>query len=149
MTPRALKALVARSFSDAPFPATEDVVSHECVECNGMRAAFGRRAPANVDAAAVLAYATSLALFTPSAFRHFLASFLLYAIDHPESEVASSLPYALGPEEVDEFYAARFGLFSPEEKTATLQVLRYLRAHDPFGSDNDVYDLVERHWAAA
>jgi hypothetical protein len=149
MAQTGLKALVASTFSDAPFSATEEVVSHECLECSGMRTAFGSHAPTKVDAAAVLAYATSLALFTPSAFHHFLPSFLLYAIDHPQSEVASSLPYALGPEEVDEFYAARFNLFSLEEKAATLQVLRYLRANDPFGSDTGVYDLVETHWASA
>ena len=130
--------MVRRAFPREPLPAIP-ITSHECEECDEVRAAFSGLQWDEVPDGIIQQHYDSLPLFTAEAFRYYLPAYVLSAAAEIRThsyggKVAEFLTYSLAPE-----WAAKGGerwveerlAFTPSQREAMLAFLdAYLELAD-------------------
>ena len=67
-----------------------------------------------------------LALLSPTAFHYFVSAYMLYSLNHPDSEVASFTFMQFGRSGFDAIDLERFRLFNRQQKEAVIAYLGFL-----------------------
>jgi hypothetical protein len=79
----------------------------------------------------------SLPLLSPAAFYYFLPAYMLYALRHPDSEVAFFTFQGLGIAGLDAIDLDRFRLFSRQQREAVIAFLEFFNSHEIEGDEED------------
>ncbi len=125
-----LKNIIRDAFKDAPRPSINEITQHECWECDRVRDDFARHRWDEVPKDTIEYHRDSLALFSPAALRYFLGSYLLYSVNHPDSEVTDYIIYHLSPSDDNDYRRQRFSVFSGTERSAICTYLSFLETLD-------------------
>src|SRR5262245_19634067 len=105
------------AFSGTARPAPEAIVSHSCEECFRIRDDFAPHAWPTVPARVIEYHRNSFPLFTPQAFRYYLPAYVIYALHHPESEVAGlTIERLRDLGQPDVFWTERLAVLSEVER---------------------------------
>ena len=74
---------------------------------------------------------SSLPVFTAEGFRHVLPMYLIYSLQHPQSDATQRIIFELSPPDPESVnWRKRVDVFSPAQKEAICAYLRYMRT-DP------------------
>jgi hypothetical protein len=131
----ALSREILEAFPKLTPPPTENLTSHRCPECDGVRddfsgvewwAAENKLLDDNYD---------DLPLFTPEAFHYYLPAFLLRSLDQFEddSSVLQFTIYSLSPTKTptdDPRYRERLSWFTPKQVAAISGFLKCVLADE-------------------
>jgi hypothetical protein len=136
----ALRVAIRESFPAIPFPAGDDVALHECNECIAIRAAFAGRTWDSLQPNELEARFDSLPMLSPSAFKYYLAAYLIYSLEHldPDCLVCQFTIYAIAPDEdakeakFIDWWRERLLLFMPEQFEVLVQFVDLARRQEAF-----------------
>jgi hypothetical protein len=137
MTADDLKQKIEEAFAGTVTPGDEHIALHECPECQEIRESFRGQCPTTLPDDVIDSHFDSLPLLSPEAFRYFISAYMRYSLEHPDSTVAQFVLYALAPQDYDNFYSERFGLFRAREIKAVIAFLEFLRSCEIEGDDED------------
>ena len=117
----ALMRQIKSAFADAPAPAEENVICHECEECFALRDDVRGRAPDELSDSWVEQSFDQLPLFSDDAKRFYFPAFLRVAALKPDSLVTQFVLYSLS----GGFRMQPNGGYSPQQKQAIRDFLEY------------------------
>lgn len=111
------------AFTGPPPVGLRAIAPHACPECDALAKDLNGRSFGEVAPDALARHADALPLLSPEAFRHYLPAWLLYGLDHPDDAVMEMAIYHLTPSpalrlDSGDYWEARFGVLSPEERAA-------------------------------
>jgi hypothetical protein len=125
-----LKERIALAF--AAVKAPEEIAVRSDWDSKQIAKDFAPYIKQSVPAQVLESHAKSLPAFTPRAFAFFLKDYLLYAVDHPPSELTENLIYRLGSaKEGQPYWAERVCLFSNEQRNVVAGVCDFLMEQLP------------------
>ena len=127
---------IKSAFTDAPAPADDNIVCHECEECLALRNNVRGRTPDELSDSWVEQSFDQLPFFSDDAKRYFLPAFLRVAALKPDSLVADFVLYALS----DEFRMQPMGGYTPQQKQAIRDFLKFIEP----SADDDGREYVSR-----
>jgi hypothetical protein len=127
-----LLSKIKSAFVDAPPPAEDNIVCHDCPECLALRKNVQGHTPDELPDTWVEQNFDQLPLFSDDAKRFFLPAFLRVAALKPDSVVVQFVLYSLS----DQFRMQPSGDYSPQQKEAILDFLKFIE------SRVDEYDRV-------
>jgi hypothetical protein len=138
------RILAAFPKNDPPLP--ENITSHPCEECYGIRDDFRGVRWWAADDELIDENFDDLPLFTPEAYHYYLPAFLLRALDtfDPDNLVVQFCVYNLSPTKTpvdDPWYRARLNQFTSEQISVIAKFLVYIQEDEKF---YDYYADVER-----
>jgi len=134
---------IASAFKEVPYPGDDHIALHECLRCRELRDDL-RGKSSQVLADSVLEHnCGDLALLSPTAFHYFVPAYMLYSLNHPDSEVAFFTCQGLGMAGFDGFYLERFRLFSLQQKEAAIAFLEFFKSHEREDDDPDIRERQE------
>ena len=110
---------------DAPPPAPDNIVCHDCQECAALVSDVRGRSPAELSDAWVEKSFDQLPLFSDDAKRYYLPAFLCVAAVRPDSVVAQFVLYSLS----DDFRMQPSGGYSERQKQAFRDYLSFIEPH--------------------
>lgn len=114
------------TFSAAPRPVRDEIAPHRCGECDEVRDRLARYESRCVPISEMEWLADSLPLLGPTALRYYLPRYLEFSITHRSSVVCELVLYHLADEHPNEdYWRARYGVFSAAERDVILEYLRY------------------------
>jgi hypothetical protein len=131
-----LTARIAEAFADAPLPAT--FVSHQCPDCESVRAAFGRRRWNEIPGNSIREHHDALPLLTPEAFVFVIPAFLIAAVREPLGDIASTVLYSLQPSG-----NRRGSPFTARQRSVLLEVGEWLAERESWGVD---MGRIRKYW---
>lgn len=127
MTRGDLAQRLRENFSEAPRPAPDLIVTHQCEECSRIRDDFSPFDWSSVPGDIFEYHWDAFSLFTPQAFHYYLPGYMLHVLNRPNSEVAEwMLPKLLALGRPDDFWAQRLSLFSASEKAVIREFLHFV-----------------------
>jgi hypothetical protein len=130
---------LAAAFPLEPVPRAEQIVSHQCEECEGVRDTFSgltwdRVTPKHLTEKLNL---EALPLFTDVAHGYYLPAYLLFALTPAGDTLLDFAIYDLSTEE-SERWERRIGTLSTAQREALLAwLLLVLDFRETFGPDGD------------
>ena len=141
------------AFAEAPRPGRDEITSHRCSECDGIRDQFAKYSVRDVPKELIGFENAALPLMTPKALRYFMPRFVDFSIrpDFDDSVVIDFLLYHLGPEKMREpYWVARFGEFSDRERRAVADYIASRKTWPGGGYDggyhDQFFDRAEQIW---
>jgi uncharacterized protein DUF6714 len=98
-----LATALRRAFGLEPLPSSEEIVTHQCEECELLRANFESIPWQELSEELIEKHRADLPLLSPKAFAYFIPAFIRYALKdlRRDSRVLDSLLYNLAPTEDD------------------------------------------------
>jgi uncharacterized protein DUF6714 len=120
-----LRASIHAAFESVPHPGYDRVVTHDCEECDEVRRDFGSTTWDRISPAIIDANYDKLPLLSPEGFRHFLPSFLMRALDDPNSNVREYTILGLFSSQTD-WYARRIQPLSLREVQVVIDFLNFV-----------------------
>ena len=76
-------------------------------------------------------------MFRPEGLRHVLPFYMIYSLQHPESDVTERLIFHLSPADIgDEYWQERLAVFTPAQKHAICEYIGFMRL-EPTNKDYD------------
>jgi hypothetical protein len=111
------------AFADAPAPADDNIVCHECEECFALRNDVRGRTPVELSDSWVERSFDQLPFFSDDAKRFYFPAFLRVAALKPDSLVTQFVLYSLS----DGFRMQPIGGYSPQQKQAIRDFLEYIQ----------------------
>lgn len=133
-----LKHQIVAAFADTPYPGDDRIAKctrEQCTECETIRQDLRGQTPRTLSEEVL--DRTALPLLFPEAFRFFIPAYMGYAVEHPDSSIASFTIMSLGPDDYDDFWRERFRLFTPAERGAVIAFLECLRGQEVEGDEED------------
>jgi uncharacterized protein DUF6714 len=134
----AVRTKIMNAFANTPYPGDDNLVvnqSDQDPECREIARAFVSKRWEDVSPDMLREHAQALPLFTPSAFRYYLAAYMIASIDPgPEAETLRDLAtFNLTPPRRDrawrsEFFDSRASQFTTAEKGAIRSFLEWVEA---------------------
>ncbi len=113
---------IKTAFADAPAPAEDGIICHECEECLALRNDVRGHTPDQLSDSWVERSFDQLPLFSDDAKRFYFPAFLRVAALKPDSLVARFVLYSLS----DDFRMQPSGGYSPKQKQAIQNFLGYI-----------------------
>jgi hypothetical protein len=119
-----VRVVIRNAFSSVPKPPDgHSIAPHRCPECDELALHFLPYDQASLPKEVVQEHYDSLPLLSPEALRHYLPAYLIFALDHPGSDVTEFTIYQLTPLSSDdadttEYHHARLNGFSLEQRLA-------------------------------
>lgn len=109
----------------------QNITSHLCEECEGLREDFEGKRWDEVSEAVVSKNYDKLPLFTPEAYFYFFPAFLIYSLNEgaKENGVLEFFLYSLSPSVADAkvFWESRNSRFNDLQRAIICEFLRYVR----------------------
>lgn len=107
------------AWADVPYPGDDQLISHNCLECEEIQSYFRGRGPwDNFPVQGLRYHSAALSLFSPKAYQYFLPAFML--ADYRDSEtsdiIGECIVYDFGLSASDEWLAPRLALFTDSQK---------------------------------
>jgi hypothetical protein len=157
-----MRAEIVAAFADARRPDEDDIIVHDCDDCQALRGAFAPLRWDEVPDPVIETHASSLPLFSPTAFAYFLPAYLLYALEHftPHADASQHTVYALTPNTPDEdmidWHRDRLKPFTQYQASVAKRFLELVEADEHFGpymghlteGRTRFYDLWQTRWSA-
>src|SRR5689334_9263616 len=118
---RDTRAMIRKAFAKVPKPREARAIApHECSECDCVVRDFAPHTFDHLPTKVIASHKDSLPLLGPTGLQHYLPAYLLYSLDHPESDVMMFTVFHLSPnkksvEKTREYFEQRFGLFTDEQ----------------------------------
>ena len=137
----ALMQKVRAAFADAPRPADDALVCHECEECHHLRADLRGRTPEELPDAWVEGSFDQLPLMSDDAKRYYLPAYLRVAARHPQSTVTMFVLFALS---ADHRWQPEGG-YTRAQRQAILDFLAFIEPHVDPSETADVI-AARRRW---
>ncbi len=78
------EALIEQAFALVPYPSSERLTTHRCLECDEIDQYFRGTTWPSHSVEELRLHAAALSLFTPEAFRYFLPAFMLATLQDPD-----------------------------------------------------------------
>jgi hypothetical protein len=135
---------IASAFKDVPYPGDDKIALHECPRCRELRDDLRGKSSPVLEDCVLERNCGDLALLSPAAFHHFVPSYMLYSLIHPDSEVAFFTCQNLGVAGFDSFFLERFRLFSSQQKEAAIAFLEFFKLHESEDDDPDIRERQEK-----
>ena len=111
------------AFADAPAPAEDNIVCHECEECFALRDDVGGKIPDDLSDDWVERSFDQLPLLSDEAKRFYFPAFFRVAALKPDSLVTQFTLFSLS----DDFRMQPDGGYSPQQKQAIRNLLAFLK----------------------
>jgi hypothetical protein len=132
-----LRQRILAAFPKYDPPLPENITSHRCEECYGVRDDFRGVRWWAADDELIDENFDDLPLFTPEAYHYYLPAFLLRALDifDPDNLVVQFCVYNLSPMKTpidDPWQRARLNQFTPEQITAIANFLECILKDERF-----------------
>ena len=143
-----LHSAISSAFREVEYPGKARLVAHQCEECSELDEAFRDKDPATMLPSTVERHWGDLPLLTPESFHYFLPAYLRCAINEPTSLVAEFLLYSLIPGKSEEFFRARFDLFSGAQRDVVYRVIEVIEAADVDRDFCNAYGVAKSCWEA-
>ena len=146
------RALIREAFAKVPKPiGSREIAPHDCLECNRIVEDFK---PYTFDRLPekILEYRKdSLPLLGPLALQHYLPAYMLYALDHPESDVMMFTVFQLTPnkknaKKTKKHFEERFGRFSEAQRKAIGAFLKDVRDHQLYDPHEQEFERAAEMW---
>jgi hypothetical protein len=131
------------AFSRAPRPSINQMTSHRCGECDGIRDEFAKYRARDVPSHSINNNTAVLSLITPMALRYYMPRFVEYSIvpTFADSVIIDSLLYQLGPEKTHEpYWAERLSIFAEVERAAVANYIATRKTWPDGGYDGGYHD---------
>ena len=113
---------IKSAFADAPAPAEDNIVCHECEECSALLDDVRGHTPDELSDSWVEQSFDQLPFFSDDAKRFYFPAFLRFAALKPDSLVTQFALYALS----DSFRMQPSGGYSPQQKQAIRDFLGFI-----------------------
>jgi hypothetical protein len=114
-----VKAIVSAAFVNTAPPRDTEIAEAADWDADAITRDFAPWLDRPVPASVLEQHAKSLPALTPKAFAFFLKDYLLYSLDHLNSELTEYLIYRISSVEHDNpYWAARLELLSPTQREA-------------------------------
>jgi Family of unknown function (DUF6714) len=113
---------IRAAFADAPPPADDNIVCHDCDECRALYNDVRGHAPSELSDSWVEKSFDQLPFFSDDAKRYYLPAFLRVGALKPDSLVAQFVLYALS----DNFRMQPSGGYSQQQRQAIADYLSYI-----------------------
>ena len=113
---------ITAAFTDAPPPAPDNIVCHDCEECAALLSDVRGRTPAELPDTWIEKSFDQLPFFSDDAKRYYLPAFLRVAARKPDSLVAQFILYSLS----DDFRMQPSGGYSERQKQAFRDYLSFI-----------------------
>lgn len=124
------KELIAHLLDAFPPKAfSGEVASHNCAECQEIRATLGGASWWSVPAAFIQKHSDHLPLLTQQAYKAFLPAWMCEAVSQPSGETAALLLGNL-------MEGAFASYFSQQESYAVVQVAKWIAEKNGFGTED-------------
>ena len=139
-TAESVKRMIALAFADVSYPGDARIAKcsrPECDECAGIRWGLRGRSPGLMFPYVLEYHAGALPLLFPEAFHYFIPSYMSFAVEHPDSEVADFTLLSIAQAKVDDFWNERFGLLTPSQREAVIAFLEFMKAQEIAGDEED------------
>lgn len=129
-TENKLAAAIIGAFLDVPKPNETSIAPHQCEECREICEAFAPFEFGELPGDVIALHYDSLPLLSPPALHHYLPAYLLYALEHPDSDVFEFTIYQLSPskklrQEIAGNHRDRIVRFTLEQRGVVLEFLRW------------------------
>ncbi|HEX3856240.1 MAG TPA: DUF6714 family protein [Verrucomicrobiae bacterium] len=131
---------IALAFKEVPYPGDDQIALHECERCRALRDDFRGKSPQALADEILERNCGDLALLSPAAFHYFVSAYMLYSLNHPDSEVASFTFMQFGRGGFDAIDLERFCLFNRQQKEAVIAYLGFFKSHEIEGDEQDNRD---------
>lgn len=127
-----LKSKIFESYAGTKQPAKDDIVSHNCEQCQEMRKDFAGIKWQEVNDELLERNYDKIPLFSPQAFVYYLPAFLVYTLNNFDSHsvIGEFTIYALTPdkkwnqdEESLSYWTEKFSFFTDEKMNAVYDFL--------------------------
>ena len=113
---------IGAAFADAPPPADDNIVCHDCQECRALLSAVRGHAPSELSDPWVEKSFDQLPFFSDDAKRYYLPAFLRVGALKPDSLVSQFVLYSL----LDDFRMQPSGGYSQQQRHAIADYLSYI-----------------------
>ena len=117
-----LKRHIGAAFADAPPPADDNIVCHDCQECRALLSDVRGHAASELSDSWVEKSFDQLPFFSADAKRYYLPAFLRVGALKPDSLVAQFVLYSLS----DDFMMQPSGGYSQQQRQAIADYLSYI-----------------------
>jgi hypothetical protein len=151
----ALRQKILEAFPKIDPPGPENITSHPCKECDGVRNDFRGVHWWAAGDALIDENFDNLALFTPEAYHYFLPAFLLRALNafDPDNLVLQFCIYSLSPTKTpidDPWYRARLNQFTPAQSSVIVKFLECVLEDEGFNNHHrDAERGLRKFWHVA
>ncbi|HEY6643194.1 DUF6714 family protein [Povalibacter sp.] len=136
------------AFAAAARPALHEITPHRCWACDAVRARLARHQSREVPIADMEWLGDSLPLLGPKALRYYLPRYFEFSLTHRHSTACESVLYHLTAEQpASDYWAARYGVFSPGERDAIVEYLRYRAAWPDAEIEQERLERGLRFWS--
>ena len=146
------RARIREAFKGVAKPtADQDIAPHECGECRKIVEDFKPYTFDRLPDRVVADHKGSLPLLGPAALHHYLPAYMLYALDHPESDVMMYTVFQLTPskrsvEDTKTYFDQRFGVFSEAQRKAIGAFLKDVRDYQLYDSHEQEFERAAELW---
>ncbi len=138
-----LKREIFKVFGEVEQPAEDNMISHECEECDAVKNDFAGVNWKDAGGELLERNHDKIPLFSPAAFNYFLPAFLMYVVDNFDSHstVGEFTIYALAPgkrwnqDDMETYWSERFGLFSDEQMNVIYSFLKLAKENPIYESE--------------
>jgi hypothetical protein len=136
-----------QAFKQAPRPTVHELTPHRCEECDKVRDDFAPYSVEEVPDEVLNYHGDSIPLLSPKAFRYYLPAYVKFTCENQDSIAADGLLFNLSPNDPSsEFWAGRTDDFTPEEKEAIIDYLKYRRTWLGGNVDDEWILPALRYW---
>ena len=137
------------AFKHAPRPRIDQITSHRCWECDGIRDEFAKYAARDVPDALIHGESAATALMTPISIRYYLPRFIAFSIlpSPRDSFAKDAVLYNLCPKKPHEtYFAERFAMFGASERSAIANYLATRRTSEDSDYHIEMIDTLGKIW---
>jgi len=145
---RDTRALIRSAFAKAPKPENlRDIAPHECWECDRISQNLMPHTFESIPRNVLEYHSDSLPLLGPAGLRYYLPAYLLYALDHPASDIMMFTVFHLTPKnEAQGYFEERFGLFSEAQKQAVAAFLEDVMNYQYYTPHEQEFERAMELW---
>ena len=138
-----LREMIVAAFGEVPYPGDDSIALHECAECQDIRRDFQGQSPWTIAPSVLERRYDSQPLLSPQALQYFLPAYMIYALDHPDSEISRFTGYTLAPADYDDHDRQRFRLFTTAQKASIIALLEFMKTHTTTWDDGEKQKLYD------
>ncbi len=116
----------AEAFAEAPRPSRDQITTHQCCECERLRADLAGYTVDELPDRVVEYHADSIPLLSPAAFRYFLPRYVRLTCEKPDTSATDFVLFNLCPDDrSSEFWSGRCDTFTRLECEAIVCYLSH------------------------
>jgi hypothetical protein len=124
----ALAAVITAAFGDGPTLPRQKLVARGTWETRDLVRSLKAVNDAP-DRAFIERYFHSLPAFTAAGLRHVLPRYLIYSLEHPQSDATERIIFHLSPDDTESTYwRERLEVFSPAQKQAICEYILFMQS---------------------